>query len=172
MASIQCTKCKTGIRYHGEPEGVEYVFVRVKDWDKITSTSFDPLNKQYANESTIPKLFQSDTIESDFEELIIKAWKCPVCGSIVFFDRHGRVIGTYEERHGENTDEFDPDDTYVVFDDYSWNALTDLAIPNAKITKQFSPSIYAELNESRITFFMSNGDVKKIYKRVEAPSEQ
>lgn len=32
------------------------------------------------SESFPPMLFQADTIESDFENLIVKAWKCPEYG--------------------------------------------------------------------------------------------
>lgn len=28
MASIQCSQCKTGIHYHGEPSGIEYTFIK------------------------------------------------------------------------------------------------------------------------------------------------
>ena len=172
MASIQCIKCKAGIHYHGEPEGIEYIFINEKDWDKMISSYFDPLNKQYINESDVPKLFRSDTIESDFEEqLIIKAWKCQACGSIVFFDRHGRTIGTYEENQTEETEWNEPNSNYVVFDDFLWNKLTDSAIPNSKIPQYFKPPIYARITESWLALFMNDGEVKK-YSRIEELSDQ
>lgn len=31
MASIQCDKCRFGIHYHGEPEGIEYIFIKDED---------------------------------------------------------------------------------------------------------------------------------------------
>lgn len=168
MASVQCVKCKEGIHYHGEPEGIEYIFIKEKDWDKITSSCFDPLNKQYVDKSSAPILFQTDTIESDFAELIIKVWKCPECGSIMFFDRFGKVIETYE-KDGEDGEELESDNNYVVFDDYAWEILTECAIPNRKITKQFHPTIYARRTDLRLMFTMNDGEVLEKYKRFEMP---
>ena len=85
MASIQCIKCKAGIHYHGEPAGIEYVFIRLEDWDRIITTRFDSMNRQFINGSTFPKLYRTDTIESDFAGFIVKAWKCPECGTFMIF---------------------------------------------------------------------------------------
>ena len=123
MASIQCTKCKTGIHYHGQPKGIEYIFIKECDWDKITSSSFDPKNKQYKSESFPPMLFQADTIEADFEELIEKAWKCPECGCIMIFDVHERVVAAYQEDGCEERENCDISYNYIVFDDYNGIAI-------------------------------------------------
>ena len=101
MASIQCIKCKTGIHYHGEPEGIEYIFIKEKDWDRIITARFDSQNRQYINGSSLPMLYRADTIESDFVDLIVKAWKCPECGTFMFYDEHGRVVTAYEEDKGK-----------------------------------------------------------------------
>ena len=171
MASIQCIKCKAGIHYHGEPAGIEYVFIRLEDWDRIITTRFDSMNRQFINGSTFPKLYRTDTIESDFAGFIVKAWKCPECGTFIIFNEHGRAVGAYEEDDKECEKKkisFD----HVVFDDYSWNALTDSAVANWKIPKQFCPSIYAGFYDSGLKLIQSEGEVIKNYKRMTIQPEQ
>lgn len=171
MASIQCIKCKAGIRYHGEPGGIEYIFIRIEDWDRIITTRFDTKNKQFINGSTFPMLYRTDTIESDFAGLIVKAWKCPECGTFMFFDEHGSVVGAYEEDAKEcekKNISFD----HVVFDDYSWDVLTDSAVANWKIPEQFSPSFRAGLSDSRLTLMQEGEGVIKNYKRMTIQPEQ
>ncbi len=171
MASIQCIKCKAGIHYHGEPEGIEYIFIKKKDWNKIISTRFDSRNKQYINGSSSPALYQTDTIESDFKESIMKAWKCPKCGAFIFFDEHKYVKRIYEEdnriKYAERPDICE----YVVFDDYSWDTITESAIPNRKISKLFNPLIYANLTDSKLILIWKDSGVTKTYKRFTIPSD-
>lgn len=58
------------------------------------------------------------------------------------------------------------------FEDYSWNALTDSAVANWKIPKQFCPSIYAGFYDSGLTLIQSEGEVIKNYKRMTIQPEQ
>ncbi len=116
MASIQCSQCKTGIHYHGEPSGIEYTFIKEDDWGKIIISRFDPQNKRFAEGSSVPMLFQTDSIESDFESAIWKAWRCPECGTIMFFDKNGRVIREYKENDFEKYENPDCIHNYIVFD--------------------------------------------------------
>ncbi len=166
MASIQCVKCKRGIHYHGEPDGIEYVFIKVRDWDRITATRFDAKNKQYVNGSSYPKLYQTDTIESDFEDLIVKAWRCPECGTFLFCDEHGRVERAYEEDGSEGSEKKRVGKDYVVFDDYSWDLLTDSAVANWKIPKRLISSTYASFSDSGLTLIRAGGEVITDYKRI------
>ena len=139
-----------------------------KDWNMIGSSRFDPRKKQYADGSPSPKLFQADTIESDFEDIIVKAWKCPECGTFMFFDRQGRVISEYKEDDSKDSKGADVICNYVVFDDYSWSALTDSAVPDWKLTKHFKPKVYAKLSDSKLTLIDTDGYFLKNYKRVSA----
>lgn len=163
MASIQCIKCKSGIHYHGEPEGIEYVFIRAKDWDNIISSRFDPNHKLYLGAGSSPMLFQTDTIEADFEDLIGKAWKCPKCGTIMTFDKNGRVIQAFEIDDSKKRGKSDTSSDYVVFDDYSWNILTESAISNSSIPKQFKPTFCAKLTESNLVITNNDGVILKKY---------
>lgn len=72
MASIQCTNCKLGIHYHGEPEGIEFILIERKDWDKIISSNFDPKNKKINAQTGYPNLYRTDTIEEDFPNAVKK----------------------------------------------------------------------------------------------------
>lgn len=172
MASIQCIRCKAGIHYHGEPEGIEYIFIKEEDWESITTTRFDSQNKQYVNGSSFPMLYQADTIESDFVDLIVKAWKCPECGTFMFFDEHGRVVKAYQEDECKGCEKQIDGFDHVVFDDYSWDVLTESAVANWKIPKQYSPTIHARLSDSSLILIRTGGEVINNYKRVVLPSEQ
>ena len=165
MATLQCTKCKAGIHYHGEPNGVELIFIESADWEKIKSLRFDSMNIQYINGRATPKLFRTDTIEADFDEWIAKAWRCPECGSIMIFDRHGKVTVTYEEDY-KGVDKLEYNNNYAVFDDYQWNKLTDSAIPNSEISNWFNPSYCAIINNSAMLLYDNNRNFVKRYKKI------
>lgn len=166
MASIQCDKCRFGIHYHGDPEGIEFVFIKNDDWTIISSSKFDPKNKQFRTGQTSPMLYQTDTIELDFEDSIRKAWKCPKCGTIMFFDSQGKITASYEEAFELESLKIDSKYNFVVFDDYSWDVLTESMMPNWKISEQFTPSGMARLTSRELILAESGGRIKT-YKRLE-----
>ena len=171
MASLQCSKCKAGIHYHGEPEGIEYVLIKIKDWEVITSSKFAPDKKQYYPGSKSPRLFASDSIEMDFPEMIATAWKCPECGSLMFFGENGSVSASFEEDMDAPITESSVGDLYVIFDDYAWDALTESALPDWKIPEQFRPVSYVDISDESIRVLSLDGNVRKQYKRLRCSGE-
>ncbi len=167
MASLQCIKCRAGIHYHGEPKGIEYRFIKLEDWDSIITSHFDYKNKQYVKDGLSPMLYQTDTIEIDFDDLIVKAWKCPECGAFLFYDENGKVIRVYEEDVSEEKEKGEVSCNYVVFDDYYWDTLTESAVPNCKIPEHFTSLRYAKLNDFKLAFTAMEGETLKEYKRFE-----
>lgn len=156
MASIQCSKCNTGIHYHGESNGIQYYFIKKNDWKKICTSYFDKYNKIFS-EGNLPKLFRSDTIEEDFSNNIIKAWKCPNCGLMMFFGKNGEIKKEFEPDINNNNNIFPnkPDSykEYVVFDDYTWDKLTESAIPDNEIAKHYKPTHIAKITTDTMSFY-------------------
>ena len=163
MASIQCSKCKAGIHYHGEPEGIEYVIITYHDWETIITSRFNRANKQYDEINNYLKLFRADTIESDFPGTVHKAWKCPVCGTVMVFDEHGRVIKVFEEWCVKEENSEKEVLEYVIFDDYTWDRLTDSTIPDWQIPDQFEPTAYANLTDKVLEVMNSDRACIKMY---------
>lgn len=147
MASTKCTKCGCGIHYHGEPCDIEYTFILESDWDRIISARFNASSKVYLNGSTSPLLFRSDTIEDDFSGAIFKFWKCPICGSLIFFNNEGQAIKTYVPMDQPASPVASYDIIGVIYDDYSWDALTEAAIPNTEIPQMYPPSKKIQLTK-------------------------
>lgn len=171
MASLQCSHCKAGIRYHGEPEGIEYVFIKEIDWDRIISSRFDPLNKRYLEGSASPMLFQTDTIEIEFESSVHKAWKCPKCKALMFFDKNGKVAEAYKTVLRREAGDTEGGCRYVVFDDYSWDNITESAFPDWMIDKKFTPTAFAQLIDSNYLIISRNGVIIEQYEKIETLPE-
>lgn len=87
MASIKCGKCNAAIRYHGEPCGIEYIMISKENWRMMASKVFDSNNKEFCGDGQTPKLYRTDTIEVDFPKMLARYWKCPICGSLHFFEK-------------------------------------------------------------------------------------
>lgn len=159
MASIQCKICKKGIHYHGEPTGVEYIIIERANWDRIMHSSFDPSQRTYNVIDEYPKLFRSDTIPEDFPDVIEKFWKCPDCGTLLFFDHEGRVTNTYvpDEQLIYSLSEMK---AYgVFFDDYAWDELTERAISNKKIPEIIPATNSIYISENGLVMQEDSGNV-------------
>jgi hypothetical protein len=139
MASVKCGICGEGIHYHSMPNGIEYTFINNVTWDKICSSKFNSDQKEYGLNQVYPKLYRSDTIEDDFENEIIKAWKCPNCKSILIFDKLCNVTNTYYVC--DDIDEGNIIQEGVVFEDYLWDKLTERAVSDEKLVNQ-KPTVY------------------------------
>lgn len=143
MSSIQCNVCKHGIHYHSIPNGTEYRFINIENWQIICNSKFEKSNIKIDDSNIYPKLYRSDTIEEDFSDSIIKFWICPFCGTIIFFDTDGNVTNTFIKTNEKP----DLDDCIegIIFDDYSWEDLTDKCLPDKKL-KDTTPTAHIEIN--------------------------
>lgn len=143
MASLKCSNCGYGIRYHSEPEGVEYIYISKKNWCKICSSKFNAKDKVYNDElKKYPKLFRTDTIEEDFYNEIIKVWKCCKCGTLHAFDKNGKVTNVYVRK--EICINNDVSEEGIFFDDYTWDDITEKSMPNNMLKNQ-NPSGYVRI---------------------------
>ncbi len=146
MASILCGNCKNGIRYNGSPKGIEYTYFARETWDSICSSSFDPKSKDMDRRG-YPKLYKTDTIESDFKEQLVKAWICPSCGSILCFDELKRVRKTLILKKDVEIGTVLTEG--VAFEDYLWESITDESRSNTEL-KSITPSVYVRVFEGGI----------------------
>ena len=165
MASIQCGKCKNGIHYHGEAKGIVYYIISKHDWDIITSSKFDPSNKEFLEGTNIPKLFLAETIESDFPNSIKKIWRCPECGSLLIFDVDGNLIEMFEESTGISPVNKDMKFGYLVFDDYTWESLTDSKLACFQLLDKVKPNCFGGKEDSIIIVSNNERNILKIYKK-------
>ena len=116
---------------------------------KITSSCFDSKTKVFDTNHDYPKLFRSDTIEEDFPANVHKFWKCPKCGSLLFFEDEGNVsifVPLEQANSGSSADNIE---TGVIYDDYSWDALTEASIADKDITEKFPPSLSMQLSNNQ-----------------------
>ena len=159
MASVKCSKCGYGIHYHGEPNGTEYIFILKADWEAITSSCFDPKDKVLDSNKDYPKLFQSDTIEEDFPGAVHKYWKCPKCGSLFFFDAEGNVTRMFAPTDQEDSVSISDDiENGVIYDDYSWDALTEASIADNAITEKHLPNATMQLSDKLCVIVDQSGN--------------
>lgn len=141
MASVLCNKCKMGIHYHSEPQGIEYVYIDQNDWEDICNSAFDTKSK-IMDDNGYPKLYKTDTLEDDFKDRIVKVWRCPNCGSIIKFDREGNVMETYEVSSENDLGNYLSEG--LCFDDYLWDEITEEACPNRELSSK-KPSLYVKV---------------------------
>ena len=166
MASIQCRNCKCGIHYHGEPSGIEFILIDYHEWEKIISSKFDPKKKVIDPQTGYPKLFRTDTIAEDFPEAIKKFWKCPECGSLIFFDRKGRVIAEYLPDTDPESDEIVCGQTAICFDDYRWDKITEAGMPVSKLAEKISSYIKIDSKDQTLYLFDALNQMIQSYKRI------
>jgi len=161
MASIQCSRCNQGIHYHSEANGIEYRLISKDNWSLICNSKFDKTRVEMDNTNTYPKLFRSDTIDEDFSNNIIVFWICPYCGSIIFFDNEGNVTETFilSDEQYQLTDYTEG----IVFDDYSWEKITDSCVPNNEL-KDTNPSAYIKMSDTYICIVKDGKE--KVYKKL------
>lgn len=145
MASIQCSSCKHGIHYHGEPNGICYIIIETNDWKEIISSAFDAKSKIFDAQGQYPKLFRSDSIEEDFPDAVKKCWKCPKCGTLMLFDIYGKITGSYAQDNNLSLCEAIPNFDGVIFDDYQWDKITESSIPNGRIPDYFTPTAHIQM---------------------------
>ena len=69
MASLKCSNCGFGIHYHDEPNGTEYVFIKLTEWERLIETKLNV--SRYLLDGTEDYLY---------------AWKCKECGAFMFMD--------------------------------------------------------------------------------------
>ncbi len=94
-----------------------------------------------------PKLFRTDSLESDFESAINKVWVCPNCKSVITFDTKGNVIDTYILTKEKNLGLMVF--SGIAFDDYLWDQITEETKPDSDLKNQ-SPSVYVQIMEHGI----------------------
>lgn len=141
MASLLCRNCNTGMHYHSEPNGIQYIYISKEDWKIICNSKFNPKQKQY--NGVYPMLFRTDTIESDFEEKVVEVWRCPNCGNVIEFD-NVYVKNIYSKSEDKNLGEKISEG--YAFVDYLWDKIVEEAKPNEKLKEQL-PSYYIKIYE-------------------------
>lgn len=162
MASVQCPKCRNSIRYHGEPMGIEFVMISSENWERIIVSEFNPKIKEYIDDTSYPKLYRTDTIEDDFPGMIIKYWKCNECGTIMFFDGQNRVREIYSEVVNYEGILEDGKE-YMVFDDYTWDKITEAALPVMSLREKCIGNKYISLYEKCLIIKDKEKNIEKIY---------
>lgn len=153
MASILCNNCNYGIHYHDIPEGIEFLYIPIKTWEKICQSRFDKNNPIYDEQHIYPKLFRSDTIEADFKNEVTYAWKCPSCESILVFHENGSVKNTYIKSQLQGVQEWNYEG--LVFDDYTWHKLVEKQLSNNKL-QIITPTFYVRGNETELLVSADN----------------
>ncbi len=149
MATLKCKIFEYGIHYNSEPSGVEYIFIKNKDWKLICDSKFDSNKIETDEQGLYPKLYRTDTIEDDFPNMIMKIWKCPECGSVYLFDKNGDVIKTFKKADQRADGEIICEG--IAFDDYTWDKMTELSIPNEKIKE--IPTLFVRVFEKMIEVY-------------------
>ncbi len=166
MASLQCQNCKYGIHYHNEPSGIEYVMIEVPDWIHITSAQFDPKNKEIDVKTGYPKLYRTDTIAEDFPNAVRKIWKCPKCGTMILFDKKGKVRTAYIPNEDNVSITREKEWTGICFDDYQWDKLTEAAFPDRQLPEKINEFYEIYISEDELVMKRGRSDKLTKYSRI------
>ncbi len=144
MASILCSNCSTGIHYHSEPQGIEYMFFEVEKWKEICNSRFNPQFKEISNDG-YPKLYKTDTIEEDFKGEFIKLWRCPKCKSLMLFGDNGKVVTCFIPKEKVLLGNLKLEG--LAFADDLWERITEKARPDMELKGQ-QPSVYVRIYDN------------------------
>ena len=172
MAGLKCINCGNGIRYHDEPNGIEYTIFSEDAWKKVITTEYDPNNEMIHTEWLVPGpyLYQADTIWEDFKNEYQEAWVCPKCGTIAVFVKGGIQVESVCVPFDEDIETAPNGTSYVVFSDYLWDEITDLSIPVSKIPDTYKPSFVAVANDDYMWLLSSDlkdrNNIVKKYRRI------
>ena len=165
MASIKCT-CGYAIHYHGEPCGIEYIWISLEDWREITSTM--PVKNSGSNRTHKGgyPIYRSDTIEDDFEGKIVKVWRCPNCGTVMKFNKLRQVVSYLEPC--EPTDpvqklSINEEINGILYDDDMWDRLTEMEIPDCEIERKMPPKLFTRSMDGVVQVITSDNMVNVCY---------
>lgn len=165
MAGLKCNHCGCSIRYHGELDGTELVMFTAEKWREITTSVYDPKNEVIHTEYVIPSpyLYQADTIYDDFKGQYCKIWKCPNCGTLHIFNTKNslEVVSVYTECN--TVTNIYGGEEYVIFDDITWDKITELSIPNKDIPALFKPSFLAAITKTYMVIYVDDIADAKLY---------
>ena len=144
MASLKCNRCGYGIHYHGEPDGTEYVFVKLSDWREM-------------ERENLP----SDCLELEHYDQFIDAWKCSECGTFAFFDKYGHVTHVYapDKEISENTMQ-SPTVFGLFFSDIVCDEATESRIPASEILTKYPNHLWLLRNETMMRLFEDEAGTK------------
>lgn len=151
MASLECGICGNGIHYHDEADGTQILFIKSSEWERLLKT--DMFISRYLLDGTNDYFY---------------AWKCKACGSLMTLDPSTwQVINNYslsEDTMDEKTDL----DQYVVFDDITWDKITEERIQGKDLIIKFPELLVtrAKVNKNRIVLYSNDAltDIIGLYK--------
>ena len=141
MASLECGICGNGIHYHDEADGTQILFIKTSEWERLIKT--DMFISRYLLDGT---------------EDYFYAWKCKNCGSLITLDPvTWQVINTYSLAE-ENVDEKTDHDQYIMFDDITWDKITEERIQGKDLIAKFPGLIVANatVNANSINIYSSD----------------
>ena len=120
MASLKCSNCGEGIRYHDEADGTQYIVFPEKIWNNLMES----------------KMFVSRYILDGTNDYHI-AWKCKKCGTIhIFKQENTEVLSVYRPIEIDNANMYQ-NARYVVFSDLDWDTITEDQIYGTDISEKF-----------------------------------
>lgn len=160
MAVRECCFCGFQIRYHGEPEGkypIEHIFCNLKDWRKLEIENLT-----------------ADWLEGEHEENFIYAWRCPRCGTFIFFDYLLRSIGTYVPIKNFSSESIqEPVDFGPFWNDFQWFDITESDVTASEVLTKFPNNHWLEKNEDELRIYEDAERTKCIgqYKRFQIPEK-
>ena len=141
MTSLECGICGNGIHYHDEADGTQMLFIKSSEWERLLKT--DMFISRYLLDGTNDYFY---------------AWKCKACGSLMTLDPlTWQVINNYslsEDTLDEKTDL----DQYVVFDDITWDKITEERIQGKNLIIKFPELLVtrAKVNKNRIVLYSND----------------
>ncbi|MBQ1863241.1 MAG: hypothetical protein II561_10750 [Thermoguttaceae bacterium] len=157
MASLKCGKCKEGIHYHGEPNGIELHVFSSDVWKEVIESKYNPeapkMHTEYLTPS--PYFYTSETILHDFKGMYCDIWRCPNCGTLHVFDAAdgNRVASTYVPAETPFEVDTNQSFTHVIYDDFAWFEFYETPTPNTELEQNIPPTYYAVVSGNRLALF-------------------
>ncbi|MBQ7501113.1 hypothetical protein IJT93_00155 [bacterium] len=139
MSSLKCSNCGNGIHYHSIPDGTEYIFFKLSDWELLE-----------------PEYQKSSGIENA-RGRYVKAWKCAECGAYHFFDSEHHVFVTQvyvpTKETPSNLKFEDNMDYGIFFGDILWDEVAEADIPMKDILGKYSGYYWLKKDENVMLLF-------------------
>ena len=157
MASLKCSGCGHGIHYHSEPDGTQYMFCTLSDWEAF-------------EDENLP----ADCLEAEHYEQFIEAWRCSECGTIAFFSNRVHVESVYTPNENFSSEPMsEPAEFGLFFDDILWYDITEEDIPASEILKKYPKHLWLMKNDDEMRIYEDRARTKCLmqYRRIPVASD-
>ena len=144
MASLKCSFCGEGIRYHDEADGTQYIVFRDMDWEILKKS----------------ELYVSRYMLDGNQEYFL-IWKCKKCGTIHVFKDGGNAVTSAYKPIESRKNHITSGENYIAFSDYDWDTMTETRIYGKDIEKVCPNCKYYKITKTGKHLVITDSEAKE-----------